>query len=272
MSFNFRADVQQSIKGNNWICRGRVPPTLATVTSNELLLERDILQSNSTYCSSVMIILYKGSGSGELELLDQSFTSDNWARLRQSVSKLLRRRGSGYAADILERYPFEVFSGTNTFGDPFDVLYATVGTDDYLDLADRKDDFDVKNGFKEVADTVYELGTYIRFVAVSMVDDESVPAVSQPTLRTTSNVVQAALSDAEHLIHARGALNGLDRVHTALHGYLRAVANDKTIQMPPDASITQLFKFVIENHPSFDKYFSKKLGHHKNSSVDGHDC
>lgn len=198
-----------------------------------------------------MIILHRDGGSGELELLNQSFTSGNWARLRQSVTKLLRRRGSGYAADILELYPFEVFSGTNTFGDQFDVLYATVGTDKYLELADRKDDFAVKNGFKEVADTVCELGTYIRFVAVSMAEDESVPAVSQPTLRTTSNVVHAALSDAEHLIHARGVLNGLDRVHTALHGYLRAVASDKAIQVPPDASITQLFKLVIENHPSF---------------------
>lgn len=199
-----------------------------------------------------MIILHKDGGSGELELLDQSLASETWARLRQSAAQLLRRRGSGYAADLLDRYLFQVFAGTNTFGDQFDVLYTPVSTDEYLELADRKDDFEITNGFKEVAKTVSELGTYIRFVAVSLANDASIPAVSQPALRTTSDVVRAALSDAEHLINARGALNGLDRVHTALHGYLRAVANDAGTQVPPDASVTQLFKLVIENHPSFD--------------------
>src|SRR5437016_8240640 len=108
-----------------------------------------------------MIIVYEGGGSSELELLNPSLRSENWGRLRQSASKLLRRRGSGYAADLLELYPFQVFSGTNTFGDQFDVLYTPVGTDEYLDLADRKEDFDIKNGFKEIAGTVTELGTYI---------------------------------------------------------------------------------------------------------------
>src|ERR1051326_3108871 len=199
-----------------------------------------------------MIILYEGGGSRELELLEQSLSSEHWGRLRQSVSKLLRRRGYSYAAELLERYPFQVFAGTNTFGDQFDVLHTTVSTDEYLELADRKDDFDVKSGFEAAAKTVSELGNYIRFVAVSLANDETIPAVSQPTLRTTSDVVRAALLDAEHLIIARGALNGLDRVHTALHGYLREIANDRTINAPPDASITQLFKLVIENHPSFD--------------------
>lgn len=198
-----------------------------------------------------MIILHKEGGSGELELLNQSLTSETWSRLRQSATNLLRRRGNAYAADFLDRYPFQVFAGTNTFGDQFDVLYTSVSTDEYLELADRKDDFDVKSGFREVAKTVSELGTYIRFVAVSLANDDSIPAVSQPTLRTTSDVVHAAISDAEHLIRARGAVNGLDRVHTALHGYLRAVANDRMITVPTDAGITQLFKLLTENHPSF---------------------
>ncbi len=199
-----------------------------------------------------MIILYRGSGSGELELGEQSLTPEHWAGLRQSVSKLLRRGGSAYVADLLERYPFQVFSGTNAFGDQFEVLYTSVRIDEYLDLANRKDDFDIKNGFKEIAETVYELGTYIRFVAVSLANHESLPAVAQPTLRMTSDVVHAALSDAEHLIHARGAMNGLDRAHTALHGYLRAVANDIALQAPADAGVTQLFRLVTENHSSFD--------------------
>jgi len=198
-----------------------------------------------------MLTLYEGSGASDFELGVQSLSSADWARLRQTISGLLRRRGSGYAADLLDRLPFEVFSGTNTFGDDFHVLHMVAGMDQYLDLANRKDDFDIKSGAKEIAKTAYEIGTYIRFIAVSLNIDEAIPAVAQPSLRTTSEVVNAALTDAEHLIQARGALNALDRVHTALHGYLWAVAGSTNIQAPSDAGLTQLFKLVIVNHPAF---------------------
>ena len=55
-----------------------------------------------------------------------------------------RRRGSSYAADLLDQLPFEVSSGTNTFGDDFHVLDMIAGIDQYLNLANRKDDFDIK--------------------------------------------------------------------------------------------------------------------------------
>lgn len=198
-----------------------------------------------------MLILYEASGASDFELGVQSLSSEDWARLRQTISGLLRRRGSDYAADLLDQLPFEVFSGSNMFGDDFHVLHMTAGMDQYLDLANRKDDFDIKTGAKEIAKTAYEIGPYIRFIAVSLDIDEVIPAVAQPTLLTTSQVVNAALTDAEHLIQARGALNALDRVHTALHGYLWAVADSANIQAPSDASITQLFKLLIVNHPTF---------------------
>lgn len=198
-----------------------------------------------------MIVLYEGSGSSEFELGSPFLPSAEWSPLRQSVCGLLRKRGSGYAADLLEGLPFEVLSGTNTFGDDFQVLHVSVRMDQYLDLANRKDDFDIKSGFKEIADTVYEIGPYIRFVAVSLLPEGNAPAVAQPTLRTTSNVVRATLDDAEHLIQSRGALNGLDRVHTALHAYLRAVVESLAIPTSTDAGTTELFKIIISNHPSF---------------------
>jgi hypothetical protein len=205
-----------------------------------------------------MIVLYEGSGSSQFELDSQFLPSAKWSKLRQSVSGLLRKRGDGYAADLLESLPFEVFSGTNTFGDDFQVLHVSVRMDQYLDLANRKDDFDIKTGFKKIADTIYEIGPYIRFVAVSLLEEESTPAVARPTLRTTSNVVRAALDDAEHLIHSRGALNGLDRVHTALHGYLRAVVESLAITVSEDAGITELFKITLTNHPSFNPSSPRK--------------
>ena len=76
--------------------------------------------------------------------------------------------------------------------------------------------------------------------------------VPPPSLRITSEVVERALADAEKLINSSGATSGVDRVHTALHGYLLQVCIDQTIQTPNDPSITQLFKLIRANHPQMN--------------------
>ena len=60
-----------------------------------------------------------------------------------------------------------------------------------------------------------------------------VPAVS-------SDVVKRALADAENLLRNSGPVSAVDRVHTALHGYLRAVCDRDGIAYAADASITAL--------------------------------
>ena len=45
-----------------------------------------------------------------------------------------------------------------------------------------------------------------------------------------------------------GATSAVDRVHTALHGYLRAACDDYGITYPPDESLTGLFKRLREQH------------------------
>ena len=47
-----------------------------------------------------------------------------------------------------------------------------------------------------------------------------VSTVSPVDLFVTNYSVEAALADAEMLIKIRGATSGVDRVHTAFHGYL----------------------------------------------------
>lgn len=75
-------------------------------------------------------------------------------------------------------------------------------------------------------------------------------AVSLPTLQTSSVIVSTALADASELISSRGAVSGVDRMHTALHGYLRAVCLQAGIEVNRDASVTELFKVVREHHPA----------------------
>ena len=76
-------------------------------------------------------------------------------------------------------------------------------------------------------------------------------AVPTAQPRITSEVVQRAIKDAETLITANGATSGVDRVHTALHGYLKAVIDQAGIASGPDPSLTDLFKLLREKHPKF---------------------
>lgn len=75
-----------------------------------------------------------------------------------------------------------------------------------------------------------------------------VPA-PQPTL--TTDTVAQALSDAETLIKASGATRGVDRVHTALHAYLRHVAETAGLTLATDPGLTEILTVLREQHPAF---------------------
>lgn len=68
------------------------------------------------------------------------------------------------------------------------------------------------------------------------------------SLSITSDVVERAISDAELLIRENGATSGIDRIHTALHGYLFAVCESANIVHDDESSVTTLFKLLRQNH------------------------
>lgn len=80
---------------------------------------------------------------------------------------------------------------------------------------------------------------------------ESGAPVARPDPKVTSAALKRAIEDAETLIRSRGAENGVDRIHTALHAYLLAVCDAEKIGYPPDVGITGLFKVLLENHRGF---------------------
>lgn len=88
----------------------------------------------------------------------------------------------------------------------------------------------------------------IRLMAARL---EQGTAVRAPQPRITSDVVDRAIADAEALIEKNGATSGVDRVHTTLHGYVKAVCDDAKITYPADPSLTDLFKLLREQHPKF---------------------
>ncbi|MBK6495910.1 MAG: abortive infection family protein [Gemmatimonadetes bacterium] len=66
----------------------------------------------------------------------------------------------------------------------------------------------------------------------------------------TSEAVERSLADAELLLRGRGPEHAFDRVHTAVHGYLRAALEREGASASQTASPTELFKSLREAHPN----------------------
>ncbi|MBE3142678.1 MAG: abortive infection family protein [Planctomycetes bacterium] len=79
---------------------------------------------------------------------------------------------------------------------------------------------------------------------------ENASPISSPSLRITSTAVEQAISDTEIMIQTGSPISGVDRIHTALHGYLCAVCDRVKIPYSKDDSMAKLFKALRQNHPA----------------------
>lgn len=78
-----------------------------------------------------------------------------------------------------------------------------------------------------------------------------IPAVS------ASEVVRRALADADSLLSSSGAPSVIDRIHTAMHGYLKASCDEAGLVLPDGATLTQAYKVLRTQHPAL-----KHMGEH----------
>ena len=78
---------------------------------------------------------------------------------------------------------------------------------------------------------------------------ENLGSISSPNTKITSPVVELAIENAEKLIKESGATSGIDRIHTALHGYLIAACESARIEYPKEPTINKLLKLLREQHP-----------------------
>ncbi len=83
---------------------------------------------------------------------------------------------------------------------------------------------------------------------------EGASPVASPEPKITSAVVERAIADVEALIPTSGAVSGVDRIHTMLHGYLCEVCDRKNISYSQDDSMTRLFKILRQGHPAFQNF------------------
>ena len=142
------------------------------------------------------------------------------------------------------RYPFRTHVGENDFGDDFSILYAEVSLPVYVEIEEIHRVPGGQQSFAMIAKTITELGRYIRFVAVDLALADAPDPVTNPSPTFTTVVVERALVDAEQLLSTSGSINAVDRVHTALHGYLRELCNQlkATDESVSALDITRLFK------------------------------
>lgn len=196
-----------------------------------------------------MIRLYQGTGSGEIEYVSE-VENALWERYKALALRMLRAEGKLAAAETLEKYPFVLNQGTNFFGDEFYYLTANFRVEDYVRIAEEESVKEKSFVYREIAQTVNDVGPYVRFIVMDLKGDLSVPRLLEsPLLQTSAAKVREALADAEELLRSRPASSAVDRLHTALHGYLQVQCQSHGIPYNSPDSITALFKRLRENHP-----------------------
>jgi hypothetical protein len=89
-------------------------------------------------------------------------------------------------------------------------------------------------------------------------DVEHILAKLEPTLPleiphviSGSEIVKETLQSARTLLETLGPAHAIDRIHTALHGYLKEKCTEQGIPFNQDDQITRLYRLLRENHPSF---------------------
>lgn len=82
-------------------------------------------------------------------------------------------------------------------------------------------------------------------------DLEGEPIVASPKVEaaSTSDVVRRALSDSEGLLRSGGPVSAVDRIHTALHGHLKALCAAEGIVLPGGATLQKAMKELRTHHP-----------------------
>jgi hypothetical protein len=107
-------------------------------------------------------------GHGSFELLSPDVDKEEQETLLFNASRVLKSRGYPSAAGLLERVPFDIYSGSNDFNDEFSLLFAQIPLAEYEELRRISEDDEGKLAFQVIAQVISEIGPYIRFIACDL--------------------------------------------------------------------------------------------------------
>lgn len=198
-----------------------------------------------------MIRLYAGSGSWEIQVLGESLGEQEWQRKRELLVRLLQARDRGEALRLLNKLPFRLFEGTNFFGDEFQLLYARLPVEQYVEFASLDRNRAAHEAATALVKSAEEIGLSLRFVAFEPEARDEIPAVSSPEPQITAATVSRALNDIERLLSTNGPVSAVDRAHTAIYGYLREICKNASIDVVESDGMTTILKKLRANHPAF---------------------
>lgn len=80
---------------------------------------------------------------------------------------------------------------------------------------------------------------------------DAAPVVPSPTLGADFETTRRHLADAERLIAGDGASRAVDRVHTAIHDYLKQECLKRAVPLTDDPGLTTAFSALRQHHPAF---------------------
>jgi hypothetical protein len=115
-----------------------------------------------------VLVLYRGTGAGSFDTSERRLPSVETQRYVANALGLLCNRAHSFAADTLESVPFEIIDSTNFFGGSFHILYAVVPLETYERLRNGYDSSETRQEFRYIAETISEIGPYIRFIAIEL--------------------------------------------------------------------------------------------------------
>lgn len=116
-----------------------------------------------------MAILY---GRGGFELFEPLLNNEELKILLFNAANLLKARGHLHAANLLKKYPFKVYHGSNDFNDEFYVLLSKLPLEQYEELKGLSQEDKGHYAFKNIAEAITKIGPYIRFIAIELSMDQ----------------------------------------------------------------------------------------------------
>ena len=200
--------------------------------------------------------LYSDSGSSDYEVLGPRYSSADWETLRETLRQLLTKRKQDGALKLLDRFDWTVVEGTNVFGDEFGMLYARVPLARYAENGHLPSTRAAREAAKTLAAALTEITPerpYIRHVGYALDSSAPQPMISSPEPQFSSRTVQLALGDADRLLSAGSAVSAVDRVHTALMGYLRLICTRLDQEFSETEGAATLLKKIFGADPTISK-------------------
>jgi Protein kinase domain len=116
-----------------------------------------------------MFILYNGNGSGSQDIQrTEQIQASVWSIVRGQAARSLRIAGDSDSAASLELMPYELWKGTNTFGDDFEVFRLVAPSETYREVELNVDGDQHKTRYESIFKALEAVGNPIRFIGMDV--------------------------------------------------------------------------------------------------------